>query len=84
MAIEVSRKKKADTSPGTGRYPPESGRASLESTRLGIMNSVNLKEEHASLRRLIIFNSSTDLIMKSDTRWEELRNLLRELLAVIK
>jgi len=31
MAIEVSRKKKADTPEGTGRCPQESGRASLES-----------------------------------------------------
>jgi len=42
MAIEVSRKKKADTSPGTGRCPLESGRASLESARLGVMSSGNL------------------------------------------
>jgi len=42
MAIEVSRKKKGDTSPGTGRCPLESGRASLESARLGVMISVNL------------------------------------------
>jgi len=42
MAIEVSRKKKADTSPGTGRCPLESGRASLESARLRVMISVNL------------------------------------------
>jgi len=41
-------------------------------------------EEHASLRRLILFNSSTDPIMKPDTWWEELTNLLRDLLAVIK
>jgi len=34
MAIEVSRKKKADTSPGTGWCPLESGRASLESARV--------------------------------------------------
>jgi len=34
MAIEVSRKKKADTSPGTSRCPLESGRASLQSTRV--------------------------------------------------
>jgi len=34
MAIEVSRKKKADTSPGTDRCPPESGRASLQSARV--------------------------------------------------
>jgi len=31
MDIEVSRKKKGDPSPGTGRCPLESGRASLES-----------------------------------------------------
>ena len=42
MAIEVSRKKKADTSLGTGRCLLESGRASLEFTHLGVMNSVNL------------------------------------------
>jgi len=73
MAIEVSRKKKADTSPGTGRCPLESaralllsprvcpgasairespegphcnplqsGKASLESARLRVINSVNL------------------------------------------
>jgi len=41
-------------------------------------------EEHAPLGRWIIFNSSTDSIMKPDTRWKELRNLLQELLAVIK
>jgi len=34
MAIEVSRKKKADTSPGTGRYPLESGKALLQSARV--------------------------------------------------
>ena len=42
MAIEVSRKKKADTSLGTRRCPLESGRASLESARIGVMNTVNL------------------------------------------
>jgi len=73
IAIEVRRKKKADTSRGTGRYPLESGkavlqsarvwlgpiairyspegphwnplqsgRASFESARLGVINSVNL------------------------------------------
>jgi len=42
MAIEISRKKKADTSLGIGRCPLESGSASLESARLGVMNSVNL------------------------------------------
>jgi len=42
MAIEVSRKKKTHTSPGTGRWPLRSRRASLESARLGVMNSVNL------------------------------------------
>jgi len=42
MAIVVSRQTKADTSPGTGRCPLESGRASLESARLAVMNSVNL------------------------------------------
>jgi len=34
MAIEVSRKKKADTSPGTGRCPLEAGRALLQSARV--------------------------------------------------
>jgi len=34
MAIEVSRKQKANTSPGTGRCPLESGRASLQSARV--------------------------------------------------
>jgi len=34
MAIEVSRKKKADTSRATGRCPPESGRALLQSARV--------------------------------------------------
>ena len=34
MAIEASRKKKADTSPGTGRSPLESGRALLQSARV--------------------------------------------------
>jgi len=42
MAIVVSRQTKADTAPGTGRCPLESGRASLESARLAVMNSVNL------------------------------------------
>jgi len=42
MAIVVSRQTKADTSPGTSRCPLESGRASLESARLAVMNSVNL------------------------------------------
>jgi len=42
MAIEVSWKKKADTSPGTGLCPLESGRASLESAGLGVIISVNL------------------------------------------
>jgi len=42
MAIEVSRKKKADTSPGTGRCPLESGRASMESASLRVMIGVNL------------------------------------------
>ena len=46
MAIVVSRQTnlKADTSPGTSRCqcPLESGMASLESARLGAMNSVNL------------------------------------------
>ena len=41
-------------------------------------------EEHALLRSLIIFNSSTDSLTKPDTRWKELRQLLQELLAVIK
>jgi len=35
-------------------------------------------EEHAPLQWLIIFNSSTDSIMKPDARWKELRNLFRE------
>jgi len=35
MAIEVSRKKDADTSPGTGQCPLESGRASLQSLESG-------------------------------------------------
>jgi len=34
MAIEVSRKKKADTSLGTGRCPLDSGRALLQSARV--------------------------------------------------
>jgi len=34
MAIEVSRKKRADTSPGTGRCLLESGRALLQSARV--------------------------------------------------
>jgi len=34
IAIEVSRKKMADTLTGPGRCPLESGRASLESTRV--------------------------------------------------
>jgi len=42
MAIAVSRNKMADTLPGTSRCPLESRRAPLESTRLGVMNSVNL------------------------------------------
>jgi len=42
MAIVVSRQTKADTSPGTGRCPLESERASLESAHLAVMNSVNL------------------------------------------
>jgi len=42
MAIVVSRPTKANTSPGTSRCPLESGRASLESTRLAVMNSGNL------------------------------------------
>jgi len=42
MAIVVSRQTKGDASPGTSRCPPESGRASLESARLAVMNSVNL------------------------------------------
>jgi len=35
MAIEVGWKKKADITPGTGRYPVDSGRALLESARVG-------------------------------------------------
>jgi len=42
MAIVVSRQTKADTSPGTSRCPLKSGRASLESARFAVMNSVNL------------------------------------------
>jgi len=42
MAKEVSQKKEGDTS--AGRYPLESGRTSLESARLGILNNVNLDE----------------------------------------
>jgi len=42
MAIVVSRQTKAETSPGTGGCPLESGRAPLESARLAVMNSVNL------------------------------------------
>jgi len=42
MAIVVSRQTKGDTSQGTRRCPLESGRASLESARLPVMNSVNL------------------------------------------
>jgi len=42
MAIVVSRQTKGDTSPGTSRCLLESGRASLESARLAVMNSVNL------------------------------------------
>jgi len=34
MAREVSRKKRPDTSPGTGRWLLESGRASLPSARV--------------------------------------------------
>ena len=34
IAIEVSRKKKADTTPGTGRCPLESARALLQSARV--------------------------------------------------
>jgi len=41
MAIVVSRQTKADTSPGPNRCPLESRRASLESARLAVMNSVN-------------------------------------------
>jgi len=33
-------------------------------------------DEHAPLRRLIIFNRSTHSIMKPNTRWEALRNLV--------
>jgi len=42
IAIEVSRKKKAAISPGTSGCPLESGRASLQSALLGVMNIVNL------------------------------------------
>ena len=40
MAIDITSKRKADTS--TGRYRLVSGRALLESTHLGVLNSVNL------------------------------------------
>jgi len=41
MAIEVSRKEKADIS--AGRCVPESGRVSLESARRGELNGVGLE-----------------------------------------
>ena len=45
MAIEVTRKKKADTSLGTGRCPQESGRASLQSAtvRKGLIGICSLR-----------------------------------------
>jgi len=42
IEVRVSRKKKADTLPGTGKCSPESGRASLESAGIAVMSSVNL------------------------------------------
>jgi len=42
MAIVVSRQTKAHTSLGTSRCRLESGRASLESALLAVMNSVKL------------------------------------------
>jgi len=42
MAIKVSRKTKVDPSLSTTGCPLESGRAALESARLGVMNRVNL------------------------------------------
>jgi len=41
MAIEVSRMKKADIS--GGRFPPESGRVSLESAGRGESNDVGFE-----------------------------------------
>jgi len=41
MAIEVSRKEKADIS--AGRCVPESGRVSLESGRRGELNGIGLE-----------------------------------------
>jgi len=41
MAIEVSREKKEDSS--GGRYPPESGRVSLESARREASNGIGLE-----------------------------------------
>jgi len=41
MAIEVSRKENADTSPG--RCPPESGMVSLESARRGELNGIGVE-----------------------------------------
>jgi len=41
MAIEVSKKKKVDTSPG--RCPPESDRVPLESTRQGESNGTGFE-----------------------------------------
>jgi len=40
MAIEISRQKRAETA--AGRCPLESGRASLESACLELLNSANL------------------------------------------
>jgi len=42
MAIEVSREKKADTSPGT--CLPESRRVSLESVQPGELNGIGFEE----------------------------------------
>ena len=42
MAIVVIRQSKADTSQGTSSSTLKSGRASLESARLAVMNRVNL------------------------------------------
>jgi len=41
MAIEVSREKKGNTS--VGRYPPGSGRISLESASRGESNDIGLE-----------------------------------------
>jgi len=70
MAIVVSRQTKADSTPGTSRCPLESGGASLESACLAVMNSINLDARACSSPKLILFNSSTDSIMKLDARCE--------------